>query len=433
LEDLIMLNWEKRLSKLVLVLCALLIIKEQVLAQDWAIHYIKNLQRLDMRDLGYPLVNEIPENSSAITSLITTNDGMIYGGTSGDEAYLFVFDPSINKVRHLGKIKNQEGIHHSLVEDKDGYIYIGTGKDMLKEVNISKGGLGEEYIDVTLWRDIKENFKDYPGGHLYRYNPKESNAKIKLPDMECEVIDLGIPVKNNSIYTLNISPGGDEIYGITYPDGHLFMYQISHNVIKDLGEIDKRIVFHGPERYWRSLPRALICDDKGNVYTSSTDGEIIYYSPGSGKFVSTGSKIPGDYYPAKSFNDYAVVEYLGKSENGLIYGGSSDGYLFSFNPENRELINLGKPRVSRRLRALTIGKNGKVYIIGGELSKTKYCQLYCYDPFKGGFENLGVLIVDRSPYYYWRGHQFDCMTTGKEGTIYMGESERRSHLFLYIP
>ena len=31
------------------------------------------------------------------------------------------------------------------------------------------------------------------------------------------------------------------------------------------------------------------------------------------------------------------------------------------------------------------------------------------------------------------GGQFDCMTTGLDGTIYLGESERKSHLFLYIP
>ena len=44
-----------------------------------------------------------------------------------------------------------------------------------------------------------------------------------------------------------------------------------------------------------------------------------------------------------------------------------------------------------------------------------------------------LLIVDRSPYYYWRGYQFDAMVVGLEGTLYLGESERRSHLFLFLP
>lgn len=426
-------EWGKRILILSLISCIFFIINAPLLSQSRTKPSIKYFQRLDLSNLGYPLVNEIPANSSAITSLLTSSDEKIYGGTSGEESYLFIFDPSTNKVKHLGKIKGQEGIHHSLVEDKDGFIYIGTGKNVFEEITISKGGIGKEHIDKTLWNDIKKHYENYPGGHLYRYNPKESNDKVKLVDMECEVLDLGIPVPNNSIYALTISTGGDEIYGLTYPDGHFFIYDISNEKFKDLGEIDKRIVFHGPERYWRSLPRALVCGDSGNVYTSSTDGVLVYYCPRSGKIVSTGLEIPGDYYPAKDYTDYAVVEYFAKNDNGLIYGGTSDGYLFSFNPEKMEIINFGKPRASLRLRALTIGKNGKVYLIAGERSSTKYCQLYCYDPKRGGFENLGVLIVDRSPYYHWGGYQFDCMTTGSDGTIFLGESERRAHLFIYIP
>ena len=45
-----------------------------------------------------------------------------------------MFDPSINKVRHLGKIPGQESIHHSLVEDKNGFIYLGTGRNMFEEI-----------------------------------------------------------------------------------------------------------------------------------------------------------------------------------------------------------------------------------------------------------------------------------------------------------
>jgi len=453
-----------------LVFCLLTAAALPAFARGGSKTNIKQLQRIDVRDLGYPLVNEIPNNSCAITSLITAANGKIYGGTSGEFAYLFVFDPALNKVRHLGRIKDQQGIHHSLVEDKNGCIYIGTGKDVweefelskygprpgqtdmmpwddvmkifeenysdhvLYEMKLSKGVMGWQYIDMILWNDIKNYFKDYPGGHLYRYNPKTSDSKVKLQDMDCELEDLGVPIPNNSIYALTIDAQKGVIYGISYPDGRFFTYDIPSKKFKDLGPIDEKIVFRGPERRWRSLPRDLVYDDAtGRVYTSGTDGMLAYYCPDSNKIVATDLKVPSDDYHAQSYIDYAVVDYFAKDSSGLIYGGSSDGYLFSLDPQKMELTNLGKPRASRRLRCLSVGNDGKVYMIAGERSTSRVCQFYSYDPQKGGFEDLGILFVDRSPYYSWRGYQFDSMTTGEDGTIYFGESERRSHLFLYIP
>ena len=158
----------------------------------------------------------------------------------GDESYFFLFDPAINKVRHLGKIPGHTGIHHSLVEDKDGNIYIGTGKNMFEEVTLSKWGEGDDKLDVTLWKDIKKHFSSSPGGHLFCYHPAASNINVKLADMNCEVEDLGMPLANNSIYALTINPQGDEIYGLTYPDGHFFVYNIALKKFTDLGEIDRQ-------------------------------------------------------------------------------------------------------------------------------------------------------------------------------------------------
>ena len=469
-EDFIMADFRKKVFIFCLIFCLLAAIAQQSFARGGSKTNIKQLQRIDVRDLGYPMVNEIPNNSSAVTSLMTAGSGKIYGGTSGEYAYLFLFDPAINKAKHLGRIKNQQGIHHSLVEDKNGCIYIGTGKDVgeefelskygprpgptdmmpwgdvtkvfednysdhvLYEMKLSKGVMGWQYIDIILWNDIKNCFKDYPGGHLYRYNPKTSDNKVKLPEMDCELEDLGVPVANNSIYALAIDAQKGVIYGLSYPDGHFFIYDIPAKKFRDLGPIDEKITFRGPERRWRSLPRDLVRDSAtGRVYTSGTDGMLVYYCPDSNKIISTDLKVPSDDYHAQSYIDYAVVDYFSKSPSGLIYGGSSDGYLFSFDAQKTELVNLGKPRASRRLRCLAVGNDGKVYMIAGERSTSRVCQFYSYDPAKGGFEDLGILFVDRSPYYSYRGYQFDSMTTGADGTIYFGESERRSHLFLYIP
>lgn len=454
---------------IVIVCCIMTIFESVVFAGPRDKTNIKYSQRVDLRNLGYPLVNEIPANDCYITSLLTTTTGKIYGATSGEQAYLFIYDPKINKVRHLGKVGSETGVHHSLVQDKDGYIYIGTGRNIFDEFELSKYGprydqkdlinwpgveedfkahypdhvlyemklsqglIGYQYVDMILWNDIKNYFDDYPGGHLYRYSPKKSNEEIKLADMQSELEDLGIPVPKNSIYALTLSPAGDTIYGLTYPDGHFFIYDIAAKKFTDLGPLDNETTYHGPERNWRSLPRALICDDMGKVYTTATNGDLVYYSPDSGKIESTSLRIPTDEYHAHPFIDYAVVDYFAKDASGLIYGGSSDGYLFSYNPKENELINLGKPRAARRVRCLVVGKDGKVYIMAGERTPSKPCQLYAYDPKKGGFKDLGILYIDRSPYYRRQGFQFDAATLGCDGTIFFGESDRRGKLFLYIP
>jgi hypothetical protein len=421
-------------------------------AQDWAISGIKQLQRVDIRELGYPQVNQIPENSSAITSLLTTSNGKIYGGTTGENAYLFFFDPATNKAQHLGKLPDQKTIHHSLVEGKDGMIYIGTGGiDLFEPIEFSHEGFGENpdnrFYNKTVWQDVQKHFSQAPSGHLFRYDPKKGEKPIPIQgvftedlvvqfvDMNAKVEDLGVPLANNMIYSMTVSPDGNEIYGLTYPDGHFFIYDVEKEAFQDKGAIDSQIRFHGPERHWRSLPRALICDDSGNVYTSGADGILMYYHPKSGKFESTGQKIPGDTYPIHRADTYAVVECFARDAAGLIYGGSSDGFLFSFDSAENVLRNLGKVRSERRLRALTIGHDGRLFLVAGERPETSGspCQFYTYDPTQGSFTTLGLLIADRSPHYYWRGYQFDSITTGVDGTIYLGESERRSHLFFYIP
>lgn len=405
-----------------------------IFAQDWAKIFNPNQQRVDLRHLGFPEVNEIPEYNSAITSLLTAQDGIIYGGTTGEEAYLFMFNPAVNKVQHLGKIPGQESVHHSLAEDSLGFIYIGTGKNMFNQINLTQGENWDSVNDL-LWSDIKAQYKNYSGGHLYRYNPRKSNNLIKLADSEAEITDLGVPVPQNSIYSITCSPDGSTIYGITYPDAKFFLFDINKQKFEIIGDTDNKIVYHGPERHWRSVSRDLICDSQGNVYFSGTDGILKYYSPETKSFISTDQKIPGDYYPAQFYEDYCVVEYFVRDSLGQIYGGTSDGYLFVFNPDQMRLRNLGKPRASRRLRCLTIGFDGNIYLIAGESPNTNSvpCKLYAYNPNYPEFIDYGMLIVDRSPYYYRRGYQFDCMTTGKDGTIYLGESEYRSNLFLLIP
>lgn len=380
-------------------------------------------ERIELRDLGVPFVNAIPPDESAITSLVVGPNGNIYGGTTGPTCHLFVFPPALNRVRPLGKIDGHQSIHHALSVGGDNMIYIGTGLDEIRQYPISDPVPGYGGIVISLWNDIEKRYADYQGGHLYRYNPDDDPGVAIEVGRPCKVQDLGIPVPHDGVYTIIASNKKSEIYGLSYPHGHFFVYDITIGKFTDKGEMYEEKVYGGPNRSLRSISRSLICDEEGHVYGSADNQTLFKYDVQKDEIIRLPATIPYVYI--------AVVEVWVKDKDGLIYGGTSEGYLFKFNPGTEEIVNLGKPLDQMRIRALTVGLDGKIYGIAGE--RKDRCHFFYYDPAAGGYTDLGIIHVDRTPYYIWMGKQFDAMVTGLNGTIYIGESERKSHMFLFYP
>ena len=193
-------------------------------------------------------------------------------------------------------------------------------------------------------------------------------------------------------------------------------------------------VYGGPERNWRSVPRDIFCDPKtGLVYTSGDNGFILKYSPKSDSLELTWMRLPGEYWESMKSWDYPIIEQIVQdSSSGRIFASTHDGYLVELNFEEEKVIVLGKPRIMRRMRAMKIGTDNKIYMITGEFER--FCKLHSYDiSGKEGFRELGNFAVDRSPYYSKRSYQFDAMAIGPDGTVFCGESDRDGKLFLYIP
>jgi hypothetical protein len=83
------------------------------------------------------------------------------------------------------------------------------------------------------------------------------------------------------------------------------------------------------------------------------------------------------------------------------------------------------------MRGLVLGHNGKFYGAGGD--DDEMARLFSYDPTRGAYEILGFIDVNRRPYYSWQAYRIGAMAVGKDGTVYLGESERKSRLYLYYP
>lgn len=390
--------------------------------------------RLDFRDIGYPAATEIPADDSSISALLAHTNGKVYGATSGKQSYLFVNDFMTNKVYPLGQIPKAKGVHHAIVEDSEGMIYIGTGLNELELLTLTREiPYGRRSIEHQLWDDIKSKYKNFEGGHLYCYNPQVGDDDVYLRESIAQVEDLGVAVPGNSIYTLTINAQKNKIYGITYPDALFFEYNLKTKKYTVYGEWMTMKSYPGPERSWRAVPRGLVCMPDGKVYSSGDNGLMYFFDPKTEKINMTDLRIPGEYWETQNYNGFPTVEQLIFYNDSSILGSSSDGFIFMANVQNEKMTVYGKPRVERRVRAMTLGKDQRLYMICGE--KDNVCRMFSYgltNP-EEGFLDYGVLGVDRSPYYAKIGYQFDSMCTAIDGTIFIGEGDRRAKLFFYIP
>ncbi|WP_020531266.1 PQQ-binding-like beta-propeller repeat protein [Flexithrix dorotheae] len=403
-----------------------------VFAQKW-VNPNFMAHRLDYRDLGYPAANEIEADNSPIAALLGHSNGRIYGATTGKQSYLIAFDQRVNKVLPLGKIASEEGVFHSIVEGPDGLVYIGTGKNELKKLHLTKDiPGGRRTIEDQLWKDIQNKYKDYAGGHIYVYDPEKGDGEAYLNEDQAKVTDLGIPVPKNSIYCMVADGENGKIYGITYPDAHFFELDLASKKLKDHGAWLEKLSYAGPERYLRSVPRSLVVGKDGKVYSSGDDGLITVFNPEKATISQLNLRIPGEYWEAWNYNGFPVIDQMVKKDS-LIYGGTSDGFIFQLDISKNKILNLGKPRWGRRVRAMALGNDEAVYMICGEWEDV--CKMYSFDTSnkQNGFTEFGVLGVDRSPYYAKRPYQFDYMVKGTDGTIFIGESDRRAKLFIYQP
>ena len=389
-------------------------------------------QRLDFRDLGYPGATEIPADSSPITALLShSGNGKVYGATSGKASHLFVWDSRVNKVFPLGVLPKAQGVHGCLAEGSDGRVYIGTGKNEHELLILSKEmPEGRRAIESQLWADIEARYKGYEGGHLYAYDPQKGDSDVYLEGVPAKVVDLGVPLPGESIYAMALDAKRAVIYGIGYPHAEFFSHDIAAGKTMRHGKWMEKLSYPGPERSWRGVPRALALDADGRVWSSGDDGLLRCFDPATGKFGSSLMRVPGEYWETQAYNAFPVVEQLVIQSDGSLIGTSSDGFVFSAYPKLDRLLNWGKPRVERRIRAATIGQDGRLYTICGE--KDNVCRLFSFRSDEGHVD-WGVLGVDRSPYYAKIAYQFDAMATAADGSILIGEYDRRAKLFVFIP
>ncbi len=356
-------------------------------------HVVVPQTRIDARDLGYSPDDVIPDDESGITSLALAPNGDVFGATSGARSHLFVMDPQRGYVVPIGVIPDAKAVTQALVISAEGNVFLGVS----------------------------------PSGHLLEYAPKG------LDDLQIEigkpltVADCGVAVAGESISTLAIDRKRNAIYGLTKPNAHFFKYSIDDKKFTDLGVVAKNIPWGEKHEREKMTSRMLVVDADGNVFGSGEDGFLYRFNRLAGTLEKLSIQAPA--VPGRE--PYTEVDAFMLDASGMIYGGTSDGYLFRLDPQKLSVVNLGKPLNQYHIAGLATGEDGKIYGVGGDTSEI--ARVFSYEPATGVYDVLGFVDVNRRPYYTWQAYEVGAVIADQRGTVYIGENERISKLYLFYP
>lgn len=359
---------------------------------DYISGYAVSYGRVETRALRMHqnLSEPIPGGECAITSLCLAHKTRVMGATSGRRSHVFCYDPGPcnDGVVDVGVIEGAKAIRRSLVAHDDGRVF---------------GG-------VTAFEEGE------PGGFLFTVDSREIGAS-EFGAARGEYEKLTVPKEGEGVAALAIDSYRNVLYGLTTETGAFFVYDL------DSGEV----AFKGEAAEDRHFSSLLIMDLEGNVFGAGSCGRLFTYSPESDTLTDLGLPIPsvrGRQYYNKW--DSAALD----PASGLIYGGgSADGVLFELDPRALAMKSLGKVIAEPRVRALTMGLEGRVYGVAG--NEGGMAHLFSYDTETHELADLGMLCAAQECFI--PGYEFDAGCTGRWGEIYFGESEWLSHLFIYQP
>ncbi len=315
----------------------------------------------------------IPADESHITALAVSDDGMIYGGTSGRASHLFVgiFHGVTGVVFDRGTV---EGANHCAA--------IGCGKTRFAAcVNGPGGG-----------RVVTGGFESLPFDLIQEWG-------FSRP----EFVDLG-RVNDEPIVHAVMDASKKIMVGAT--TGHLFTVDIDGGKIKIIGEVP------GSGR--------LALGSKGGVFGRDGSAHLWRYDVASGKIERNAVPLPKGAWGS------SPLTWARDPHNALLYTADADGQLFSFD----EASGFSGP-LARTLLApvgpMAATNDGRVFgFCGADMAK-----MFCYNPRTRQATNLGVAIsvLERRRY----GYVFGDAVTGRDGQIIFGEDDDLGHLWLYFP
>jgi len=286
-------------------------------------------------------------------ALSAASDGKIYYILSSDKidfaGKMYVYDPEHDTTQFIadlndvcgeqGKMFIPQGKSHTRFYESQGKLYFSTHIGYYELIS------GMDRLPVN----PPAGYKLYPGGHILSYDLKTKEFK-----------NLAILPNGEGMVSMTMDCDRGHVYGITWPKGNFVHFDVSTNVLKNLGQISCNGEGGEPGDDFRSLCRSLLVDpNDGSVYFSNSEGDIFSYDP----LVSEIEKLAdinlrldyfGKYDPTRpgsmGYNWRKIFWY---KPGNIAYGvHGNSGYLFSFHPQNNHI------EIERRITSEPSSKSG---------------------------------------------------------------------------
>lgn len=333
------------------------------------------------------------------------SDGRIYYVLSSQSidtgGKMYSFDPLTKKIKLCGDLteacgeKNLKAIvqgkSHVKFVESNGKLYFATHIGYYSMVD----GMEKMGIPPT-------GYAAYPGGHLLAYDLETGKYD-----------DLAIAPHKEGILTMNMDTKRSMIYGLTWPTGYFFRYDINKKQMQEMGSMvgDGE---NGVGNKFRTVCRSIAVDpEDGSAYFTTSEGTIYRCRLNENKLEALEENMKKDYF---GLYDPSSPGHMGYNWRQVVYSPAdkcfygvhgNSGYLFKFNPKAEKIEVLDR--------------------ITSEISKRSGM----FDQFSYGY--LGFEIgADKHTLYYLTGapiYKDGKRVTGKATTA-MGEAKGLEDLHL---
>ena len=351
-------------------------------------------------DSGFPQAHDTYNGMGA------ASDGKIYYVLSSElhdvAAQMFSFDPATGQIRRLGDLSDacgekgrkviSQGKSHVNFVEASGKLYFATHIGFYSII------AGKEKMGIP-----PPGFQPYQGGHLLAYDLKTGQYE-----------DLAVAPSREGIITMSMDPVRGRIYGLTWPTGYFFRYDLAKRELRNLGPFfEKGEDGIGPA--YRTICRSIAVDrEDGAAYFTTGDGVIHRYRYERDAVENVaGDNLRKDYFGLYDVTSPGHMAYnwrqvVWRAEDKCVYGvHGNSGYLFRFDPRAEQV------QVLARITSLPSQRSGM------------------FDQFSYGYLGFALGPDGRTLYYLTGGPIYESgrRVAGKESTA-KGEARGRENLHL---